>query len=70
LANGKKVRFLELNKLSSQDTLPNRKYLVTQSTMQGLCLDNNERFEPAEKALNSCSPVMESLQELLFLIAS
>ena len=29
--------------LSRTNTLPNRKYLITHSTMQGLCLDNKER---------------------------
>jgi len=27
------------------DTLSNREYLITHSTVQGLCLDNNERKE-------------------------
>ncbi len=30
---------------NSMDTLSNRKYLITHSTMQGLCLENNERRE-------------------------
>ena len=30
---------------NSMNTLPNRKYLITHSTMQSLCLDNNERKE-------------------------
>ncbi len=65
------------------NTLPDRGWLITHGTMQGLCLDNNEReetmngyfiltadgniiqspvtFEPAEKALNGTTSVIESL---------
>ena len=70
-------------KISGINTLPNGGYLIAHSTMQCLCLNNNERektmngyfiltadgniiqspvtFEPAEKALNGTTSVIESL---------
>jgi len=63
-------------------TLSNRGYLITRSTMQGLCLENNKgkeavngyfanttdsniiqtpvTFEPAEKAFNGSSSIINS----------
>ena len=40
---------IKKKKILGTDILPNRKRLITHTTMQGLCLDNNK----GEKAVNS-----------------
>ena len=55
-----KIGFLGISQLNSLNrieldegryTLPNREYLITRSTMQGLSLDNNKREGKYEGAL-------------------
>lgn len=42
--------------LFSMNTLPNRSYLIMNSTMQGLCLDNNELWRYEEGSYATMTP--------------